>query len=503
MYNSQMRQVAEAQSKSYNQIVKAFGLFGGVQVFKIFISIIRAKFVAILLGTAGIGILGLLSSTIVLISSITNLGINSSAVITISKAANDKDKSLINRSIIILRRWVGFTGILGAGLTLIFASKLSQWVFSSDDYKWAFVWLSLTLLFQAVSNGQLAVFQGLRKLKHLAKANVIGAILGLCISLTLYYFYGIDGIVPSLILTAASALLISWYFAKKIKVESVEISLSETYRGGFEMARLGGVFVTTNLFGAGVMYLIQIFINKFGGVDQVGLYGSAFGIINGYFGLIFTAMSTDLFPRLASISKDNVELGKLINQQSEILLLIVTPLLIFIMSFLPIVIRILLTEKFLPIIPLMRWALLGVFFQAVCYPFGLTVAAKGFYKSYFIIVMTLHATTLLAYMVSYYYLKLEGIGIACLLVNASIMFFHFRFAQVKYEFSYEKPLIKVFGFTLTLNIVVFLFVMFGGSPFAYFTGLILMSISTLYSYHELKKRLDFSAIIQKIKDRKK
>ena len=498
-----MQEDTEKQNNSYNQIVKTFSLFGGVQVFKILISIIRAKFVAILLGTSGLGILGLLSSTIVLLGSISNLGLNSSAVLTISKAANNNDKTFINRSIIILRRWIFFTGILGAVLTLILASNLSQWVFGNDEYIWAFVWLSLTLFFQALSNGQLALLQGLRKLNHLANATVIGSSLGLCISLLLFYFYGIKGIVPSLILTAASTLLISWYYARKIKVEKVKITILESYRGGLDMVKLGGIFVITNLFGVGVMYLIQIFINKTGGIDQVGLYGSAFGIINGYFGMIFTAMSTDLFPRLAGLSNDNPKFIKLINQQSEILMLILTPLLIFLISFLPIVIRILLTDKFLPIISLLQWAILGVFFQGICYPLGLAVAAKGYYKLYFIIVMTLHSATLLAYLILYYFLKLEGIGIAFLLINGSILLFNVQFAKVKYSFSYESPFIKIFRITLIFNTIAFLVVLFAGFPEAFFTGAFLTVVSILYSYRELKKRLDFSAILQKIKDRRK
>ena len=52
-----------AQQSSYRQIMKATSLFGGVQIFQIIISVIRSKFVAILLGPSGMGIVGLLAST--------------------------------------------------------------------------------------------------------------------------------------------------------------------------------------------------------------------------------------------------------------------------------------------------------------------------------------------------------------------------------------------------------------------------------------------------------
>lgn len=494
-----MQEATIEQNNSYNQIIKAFGLFGGVQVFIILINMIRSKFVAVLLGTTGIGIFGMLTSTIAMLVSISNLGLNTSAVLTISKAFTTNDQILISRSIITLRRWVNFTGVLGALLTLILASKLSQWVFGNDEYIWAFVWLSLTLFFQALSKGQSALLQGMRKLKQLAKVSVIGSTLGLCISLALFYWYRLKGIVPSIILTAASTLIISWYFVRKIKVENMKISIYESYHGGLDMVKLGGVFLITNLFGTGILYIIQIFINKTGGIEQVGLYLSSFLIINGYFGIIFTAMSIDLYPRLASISNDNLKIIKLINQQSEILILILVPLLIFIISYLPMVIKILLTDKFMPIIGLLKWAILGVFFQAICNPLGLAIAAKGYYKLYFIIVMTLHSITLLLYVILYHFLKLEGIGIAFLLINGSLLLFNFRLAQIKYSFSYERAFIKIFLTQLVFTAITFLVVWFAGFPTAYFTGTILIAASTIYSYFELKKRINFSVIIQRIK----
>ncbi len=60
------------QKDSYKQIVKATSIFGGVQVIQILITIIRTKFVAILLGPAGMGINGLLGSTLNLVTGFTS-----------------------------------------------------------------------------------------------------------------------------------------------------------------------------------------------------------------------------------------------------------------------------------------------------------------------------------------------------------------------------------------------------------------------------------------------
>ncbi len=59
------------ESSSYKQILKATSIFGGVQVFNIIISILRAKFIAVIIGPVGMGIFGLLTSTLSLITSLT------------------------------------------------------------------------------------------------------------------------------------------------------------------------------------------------------------------------------------------------------------------------------------------------------------------------------------------------------------------------------------------------------------------------------------------------
>ena len=57
------------QTSSYRSIFKATSLFGGVQVYQILISVIKSKFVAVLLGPEGMGIQGLYQSAIQLIQS--------------------------------------------------------------------------------------------------------------------------------------------------------------------------------------------------------------------------------------------------------------------------------------------------------------------------------------------------------------------------------------------------------------------------------------------------
>ena len=128
-----------------------------------------------------------------------------SAVRDISEAHGSGDQIKIAKAVTTLRRWSWFAGFLGIVVTISLAPLLSQWTFGNREYTWAFVWLSVTLLLQAISKGQIAIIQGIRRLKDLAKASVYGSLVGLITAVPLYYYFDVKGIVPSLIITALNS----------------------------------------------------------------------------------------------------------------------------------------------------------------------------------------------------------------------------------------------------------------------------------------------------------
>ena len=81
----------DTSKRSYRQILKTTSLFSGVQIASVLISIAKSKFAAVLIGPAGVGIVGVLNSTLNVISGITKFGLDVSAV---KEIAFFKDKAL-------------------------------------------------------------------------------------------------------------------------------------------------------------------------------------------------------------------------------------------------------------------------------------------------------------------------------------------------------------------------------------------------------------------------
>ncbi len=483
------------QQSSYRQVMKATSLFGGVQVFNIIISIIRSKFISILLGPAGMGIAGLLSSTTGLIGGITNFGLGTSAVKDLASANGTGDETRIAIVATTLRRLVWVTGTLGTFIMLLLSPWLSQLTFGNRDYTLAFIWISITLLFTQLSTGQIALLQGIRKLQYLAKASLSGSVLGLIITLPLYYKFGVNGIVPGIILTSLISLLLSWYFASKVKLIPVKVSRLRTLAEGKNMIIMGFMISMSGLINMGASYLLSIYISNSGGVSQVGLYVAGFAIINGYVGLIFTAMGTDYYPRLSAVAHNKELYIQAINQQAEIALLILAPILMVFLVFIQWVVIILYSNKFIAIDTMIHWAALGMLFKAASWAIAFILLAKGASKLFFWNELIANTLALVLNILGYHFLGLTGLGISFFVGYMLYLLQVFILSKIKYQFSFDLALIRIFSIHLFLVLSCFVIVKFVEKPYSYFIGIALIIISVWYSYKELDRRIKIKSLL--------
>lgn len=484
------------QKSSYRQIVKATSLFGGVQFFQIIISVIRSKFVAILLGPAGMGVVGLLTATTGLVASLTNFGLGTSAVKNISEENSSENQERLYTVISIVRRLVWITGLFGTLVTLVFSSMLSQFTFGNKDYTLAFIWLSITLLLNQLSTGELVILQGLRKLQQLAKANVYGSLAGLAVCVPLYYKFGVEGIVPVIIITAASALYFTWLFSRKYRASISKLSLSTSLTESKNMLIMGFMISMSGLVSVIVAYVIRIFINRTGDVADVGFYSAGFTIINTYVGMVFTAMGTDYYPRLSVVAHDNSKCKENINQQSEIALLILAPILITFLVFLKWAVILLYSNQFLSITHMVYWATMGIFFKAFSWAIAFVFLAKGASKLFFWNELGGSFQGLILSLLGYKLGGLTGLGIAFCASYALYFLQVYVIAKVKYNFSFNPSLITLFLIQFSLATLCFAAVNFIKQPYFYLIGILLIIISGWYSYQELEKRIGIREIIQ-------
>lgn len=475
---------------AYRQIMKATSIFGGVQVFQIIIGIIRSKFIAVLLGPAGMGIAGLLTSTIGLIAGLTNFGLGTSAVKDIAAAHSSGNEIRLGVVSTVFKRWVWITGLLGAFLTAVLSPWLSEITFGNKDYTFAFVWIAITLLLNQISTGQGVMLRGMRQISYMAQSGMIGSIIGLITTVPLYYFYGVEGIVPAIIISAVTSLLLTWFYARKLKVKSVFVSKLRTIAEGKGMLKMGFLISLSNLILMAASYLVRIFISNNGGISDVGLYNAGFAIINTYVGMVFTGMAADYYPRLSAVSHSNQDTKKVINQQAEIAILILAPILIFFLVFIDQVVIILYSTKFIGVTAMIHWAALGMLFKAVSWSISFVFLSKGASKLFFWNELVTNIYMLALNIVGYYYWGLTGLGLSFLITYFLYLIQVYIVAKVNYQFSFDTEFVKIFISQVVLVILSFTTVKLLDNLWSYALGILFIVISAWYSFEELDKRLD-------------
>jgi enterobacterial common antigen flippase len=373
----QAAKAAPREKETYGQILKSSVLVGGSSLLNIAIGIVRTKVMAVLLGPAGFGLFGLYGSITTLTQTLAGMGINSSGVRQIAESAGSNDTAGVAQTAVALRRISILLGVLGATLLVVFAKQISKTTFGSPQHTTAVGLLSFAVLFQLISAGQGALIQGMRRIADLAKMNVIGAFGGLMISIPVVYVFREKGIVTSLVCVAATTILTSWWFSRKLQIASPSMSISQVVRKAAALLKLGVAFMVSGLMVTGVAYMVRVILLHKVGFAATGIYQSAWVLGGLYVNVILQAMGADFYPRLSAAAKDNYKCNRLVNEQALVGLLLAGPGVIATLTFAPVVIALFYSAKFGPAVGVLRWVCLGAALQVVTWPMGFIILAKA------------------------------------------------------------------------------------------------------------------------------
>lgn len=399
---------------SYSHILKYTGIFGGIQGLNILVGIVRNKFAAVLLGTAGMGLSSLFASTINMVTSATNMGIPTSGVQEIaSEYALGPEQ--VSHSVKMIRSWSLIAALLGMVLCICFSPLLDSLAFSeAGKHILHFVLLSPVVAFTIVVGGETAVLKATRQLKALAFSSLCIMVSSLIIAVPIYYFWRMEGIVAVLILQALVQMLIVVFYS--IRYYPYVVSWSPHFLfGGIKVVKLGGAFVIAGLLGAGAEFMIRAFISSKGNLGEVGLFNAGWTLVVVYAGLVFSSMEADYYPRLSTIINNVREQNDCVNKQLEVNVLLIGPILTIMILLLPILIPLLYDHRFIRILGMAQLAAVSMLFRAIYIPIEYLPLSKGQSKIY--LVQEAFCVLLLISMeiLGYEYFGLLGLGLGILL----------------------------------------------------------------------------------------
>lgn len=429
-----------AEKTSYKQILKATSLFGGVQFIGLFGSILKTKVAALLIGVSGVGVFGVLNSTLSFILALTRCGLDLTAVREIASGTKEDVPKKVN----LVERLILFTGLVGTVVFLMLSPWLSQLAFSNRTYTLFFVTISIAVLFNQLAIGNMAILQGVKSLKRLAKVIAFSSLASLIPTVCIYYFFGENGVPWVIVVTAIISYIISKYYVDKLKIKKYALSLSTLMVQGKSVLKSGFYLSLANIISLSVGFIVQIFITNTGGIEQAGLYSAGYVIINSYVAVFFSALSKDFFPRLTEVSKSKELVTKTVNEQAYMLLLMLTPLILIFLVLKPFIVALLYSKEFLPILGMITYGIVGTAFNAVSWSMGFIMIAKGDSKLYLITEFVSNGMMVLAILVGYHLGGLTGLGIGFLMYHIfDFLYIKFIVAK-KYKFYFNSSFNKLF-----------------------------------------------------------
>lgn len=415
-------------------IVKAMGVFGSIQVFNILCSVVRTKLVALWIGPLGMGLFAIFNSAIDMIVNIANFGMRTSATRSISMASDNPDK--LNRISVAARRWAMWLGALGAIAMIIASPWLSEMSFGDRSHVWGYVILAIAVFANSLTLGEQAVMQGTSMLKKLAQASFYGALVGLILSIPLYYFLGEQSIVPSILCYSLSVLIFSYFIRKKgLGLQGCTLTIKDTLAIGKDFLKLGIFITLTDVVSQTSNYIFIYYLNNVANTETVGYYQAGYTLIARYTGLILSALCVEYFPRLSKVAHSNMKLNIFVSQEINIALMVLTPVIVAFILFARLIITILYTDEFFIIQNFITIGIVGMVFRVFSWCMSFVVLAKGRGKMFFIIEVMDIFVFLGAYITAYHFYGLDGFGGAFILwyfiSTLIVMFCYYHFFNLR------------------------------------------------------------------------
>lgn len=479
--------MTDRDKSSYGHVLKYISIFGGVQGLNILIGLVRNKIVAYLLGPEGMGLVSLFNSTINFVSQTTNLGISFSAVRHVSELFDSGVEANISHFIKVVRTWSLLTGLIGMLLCMVAGSWFSNITFSWGDHTLHFVLLAPAVGLMAITGGETAILKGCRRLKSLAMIQILNIFIALVLSIPVYYFFGQTGIVPLIVILAFFSMLTTIWFSYRLY--PLSFSGSHGILGeGIGMVRLGIAFVLAGILGSGVEIVIRSYLNVQGNLDVVGLYNAGYMLTVIYAGMVFSAMETDYFPRLSSVGNDRIAMSDMVNKQIEVSLLIVSPLLVLFIVLMPIVVPLLFTRDFLPMVGMAQVAVLSMYLKAISLPVSYLQLAKANSLGYLLTEAAYDVVIVLLVIVGYRYWGLYGTGVAITLSYLFDVLIVYVYARWRYGYFVSSSVFRLVAIQIPIGLAGYGTTLFENPWLRWGFGLLLCFISGVVSLKILHQK---------------
>jgi O-antigen/teichoic acid export membrane protein len=370
----------------YRAVFKSTAIIGGASVINIVFGLVRMKAAALLLGPAGVGLVGLYVALMATASTIAQLGIGTVGTRQIAEAhaTNDADRLNVSRWALLIATAV--LAVLGGAAVWALRVPLAATAIGDAGAAPGVGVVALGVSLSVAGIAQGALLQGMRRMRDMALMSILGALVTTLVTVPLLWQFGTNAITVYVVLTPLVGFLLGyWFVAKLPKTGGRAVTFNELKPQWAMLLRLGVPFMAAAVVGALVELWVRIDVRQQLGDVALGQFQASWTIAAVYVGFVLSAMGTDYYPRLTAAINDPAEARTIVNQQTEVALLLCGPVVIIMFGMAPIVVGLLYSADFAPAATMLRWQALATALKLATWPLGYILLAAGAGRAFFIV----------------------------------------------------------------------------------------------------------------------
>jgi PST family polysaccharide transporter len=385
---------------------------GGASLVSVGVAMLRMKVAALLLGPVGVGLIGLYQNLIAASAAVGSLGIANAATRQISEATAQSEPSALAET----RRalfWAGVLLAVSSGLAVwLFSRPLSIAVTGSPDLAGSIAWLGVAVACTIAGMAQLGLLTGLRRIGDVARVTTFSAVIASVVAVGSLVAFGANGLLLFVLSAPIAAVLVGQWYVMKLPRSPLAPGLRESVARLRSLAGLGFFIMLAGLSSQLSQLVIRALIQRDLGAVDLGYFQAAVVLSVTYIGFILGAMGTDYYPRLTSAISDKSAATRIVNEQTEVALLLAAPLLVMMIGGAPWLLHLLYAEEFTAAAVILRWQVIGDLLKLCSWPLGFVLLAVGQGRTFMFTEFAVAAAAVAAVWIGLPLIGIEASGVA-------------------------------------------------------------------------------------------
>lgn len=385
-------------------IVKVFSLNAMSTFIRMLAGMISVKVVALIIGPAGIALLGQLNNISTILLGLANGGISNGITKYVSEYKHDEKltKSYISNAL----RITFISSLIVAVLLIGGSLYLSRVVLLSDEYYYVFVVFGFTIVFFALNALLTSILNGYKEFRLYVIVSICGTIIGLIYSLCLVMFWGLPGAMINAVTFQSVMFFVTLWMCRKQPWMKKEYFIQQ-YQRPIVKKYLGYSLMTITMIAMlpVAQMLLRGYVISELSASEAGIWEGMNRISGMYLGVITTSFTIYYLPRLSEIT-DIVELRNEIFRCYKVIIPLLLLIIISIFILRHFILWLLFSPEFYSMSQLFSWQLVGDFFKICSWLLAFLMVAKAKTKMF---VITEIAFTLSYVSLSFILLHYNGI----------------------------------------------------------------------------------------------